>query len=381
MNCARFNRRDFVKLLAVSLGGMLRASSAHPQDTFKQLNSGDYGPWGFDLSGADLTANPGDDFFHYANGAWLARTGISSDRDTNSVDTVLSDLADSRIHDILMRGETGVESSNREDAVKISKFYSNFMDETRLESLDADPLSPFVIELRKAETHADLAELMPKPFFGSVLNLSIGFDAKETDKYAVLIGQGGLGLPDRDYYLLARFSSERTAYLAYIAQLLSLIGWERPEKYAASILSFETAIAKASWTLTERQDPEKTYNPMAVAQLAQVAPFPWHRFLQAAELAAADRVVLAESSAIKRIVALYATTPIPTLKAWHAFHLVDETARFVTAHFRFHESILAGIARPAERWKRGVRLVTRRWGTRSDVCTRRVIFPAKPKHR
>jgi putative endopeptidase len=101
---------------------------------------------------------------------------------------------------------------------------------------------------------------------------------------------------------------------------------------------------------------------MAVAHLTQVAPFPWRRFLRGAELAAVGRVVLAEFTAIQRIVALYAITPMATLKAWHAFHLVDETApylsrRFATAHFRFHENILAGVARPAERWKRGVSLV------------------------
>jgi putative endopeptidase len=106
---------------------------------------------------------------------------------------------------------------------------------------------------------------------------------------------------------------------------------------------------------------------MAVAQLTQVAPFPWLRFLQGAELGAVDRVVLAEFTAIKRIVALYATTPIATLKAWQAFHLVDATVpylsrRFVAAHFHFHETTLAGVARPAERWKRGVRLVDSEMG-------------------
>ncbi len=98
-----------------------------------------------------------------------------------------------------------------------------------------------------------------------------------------------------------------------------------------------------------------------------LAPFPWLRFLQGAELAALDRVVLAELTAIQRIVALYATTPIAALKAWQAFHLVDATApylsrRFVAAHFHFHESTLAGVARPAERWKRGVGLVDSEMG-------------------
>ena len=271
MQFDQLSRRDCITLLAASFGGLMRTRSAYPQEIFKALPAGDYGPWGFDLTGADFETRPGDDFFRYANGAWFDRAGIAPDRDTNSVDTQLSDIAEARIRDILMRGEIGLEPSTREDALKIGMFYSNFMDEARVEALDADPLAPFIEMLRRADTRADLAELMAKTFFGSILSLSIGIDAKAPDKYAVVIGQGGLGLPDRDYYLVAHFSSKRAAYLAYIAQLLSLIGWEKPEECAAAILTFETAIAKASWTLTDRQDPEKIYNPMAVAQLAQVA--------------------------------------------------------------------------------------------------------------
>lgn len=94
---------------------------------------------------------------------------------------------------------------------------------------------------------------MPKPFFGEIFSLSTAIDAKAPDKYAVVIGQAGLGLPDRDYYLATQFSGKRAAYLAYIAHILSLIGWEKPKEFAAAIIIFETAIAEASWTLTERQ--------------------------------------------------------------------------------------------------------------------------------
>ncbi len=153
---------------------------------------------------------------------------------------------------------------------------------------------------------------MPKPFFGEIFSLSTGIDAKAPDKYAVVIGQAGLGLPDRDYYLAAQFSGQRAAYFTYIAHILSLIGWEKPKEFAAAIITFETAIAEASWPLTERQDSEKIYNPMPVAQLAQIASFPWSSFFRGTELADLDRVVLAEASAIPKIAAargpLYHTT-------------------------------------------------------------------------
>jgi putative endopeptidase len=184
----------------------MRTRPAYPQEIFKALPAGDYGPWGFDLTGADFETRPGHDFFRYANGAWFDRAGIAPDRDTNGVDTQLADIAESRIRDILMRGEIGVEPATREDARKIGMFYANFMDEARVEALDAEPLAPFIEMLRRADSRADLAGLMAKTFFGSILSLSIGIDAKAPDKYAVVVDQGGLGFPDRDYYLVAHFS-------------------------------------------------------------------------------------------------------------------------------------------------------------------------------
>ena len=367
MQFNQLKRREFITLLGGALSGLMGVRSGRTQEASRVFPSGEYGSWGFDLSGADLASKPGDDFFHYSNGAWFERTVIAPDRNTHSVDTVLSDIAEARIRDILVRGETGVEPSARQDAAKIGTFYSNFMDEARAEALDANPIAPFIQTLRVAETRADLAELMAKTFFGSIFSLSIGIDAKAPDKYAVVIRQGGLGLPDRDYYLTAQFSDKRAAYLAYIARALSLIGWETPKEFAPAVLTFETAIAKASWTKTESQDSEKTYNPMSVVRLAQAAPFPWRRLLRGAELAELDRLVLAEVTAIPKIAALYARTPIATLKAWQAFHLVDAAApylskRFVSANFEFHDKTLDGVAQLAERWKRGVRLVDSEMG-------------------
>jgi putative endopeptidase len=267
----------------------------------------------------------------------------------------------------LERGGTGVDSSARNDALKIGAFYSNFMDEARAEALDAEPIAPLIRTLRVAETRDDLAELMAKPFFSSIFSLSIGVDARDTDKYAVMIGQGWLGLPNRDYYLTAQFSEKKAAYLAYISQILDLIGWETTKQFAAAILSFETAIAKASWSLADSQDSEMTYHPMSVARLAKAAPFPWGRLLRQAQLGDVDRLVLAEVTAVPKIAALYARTPIATLKAWHAFHLADAVApylskRFVTANFEFNSKTLGGVALLPARWKRGVRLVESEMG-------------------
>ncbi len=322
------------------------------------------GGWGFDLAGAEFANNPGEDFFRYGNGAWYDRAVIPPDRSSIGVDTALSITNEARIREILERGEEGADPSRRADAVKIGAFYAAFMDEARAEALDAAPIAPLLEMIRAAATREDIADLMGtgrRSFFGSVFGLGIGADDKAPDRYAVSVGQGGLGL-NRDYYITPRLAEKKAAYLAYITQLFAMIGWPVPEQSATAILDFETAIAEVSWSNAERRDPEKTYNPMSVAALGEAAPFPWRRLLAGADLGGLDRVVVVESTAIPKIAAVYARTPLDTLKAWLAFHLADGAApylskRFVAADFSFHSRTMSGVAEQRERWKRAVATV------------------------
>ena len=161
------------------------------------------GRWGFDLAGADFRNNPGDDFFRHANGAWYDRALIPADRSSIGVDTVLNITAEARIREILERGEEGVGPSARMDAAKIGAFYAAFMNEAHVEALDAEPIAPLLQMIRVAASREELAELMGdgrRSFFNSIFALGIGPDDKAPDRYAVSIGQGGLGL-NRDYYV------------------------------------------------------------------------------------------------------------------------------------------------------------------------------------
>jgi putative endopeptidase len=312
------------------------------------------GGWGFDLAGADFAKNPGD-----GNGAWYDRALIPRDRSSIGVDTALIISAEARIRDILERGEQGVAPSVRADAAKIGAFYAAFMDEARAEKLDVEPIAPLLGMIRAAETREQLADLMGGGRqFSSVFGVSIAPDDKAPDRYAVFVRQGGLGL-NRDYYVTPRLAEKKAAYRSYIAQMLDMIGWEAPQQSAAAILDFETAIAQVSWTNAERRDPDKTYNPTTVVALDEAAPFPWRRLFTSADLGALDHVVVVENTAIPKIAAIYARTPVAVLKAWHAFHLVDNAApylsqRFIAANFGFHSRTMAGVAEQPERWKRAV---------------------------
>jgi putative endopeptidase len=322
------------------------------------------GSWGYDLAGADFAHRPGDDFFRYSNGAWYDRAIIPPDRSSIGVDVALNIANEARIREILERGEEGIGSSPRADAAKIGAFYAAFIDEGRVEARDAAPIAPLLEKIRVAATRDDLADLMGtgrQSFFSSVFGLGIGADDKAPDKYAVSIRQGGLGL-NRDYYITPRLAEKKAAYLAYVKQMLTMIGWEVPEQSAQAILDFESAIAEVSWSNTERRDPEKTYNPMSVAALSEAAPFPWRALLASAGLDGLDHVVVVENTAMPKIAAVYARTPLDTLKAWQAFHLADGAApflskRFVEANFTFHGRTMSGVVEQPERWKRAVATV------------------------
>src|SRR6185437_12741566 len=181
-------------------------------------------------------------------------------------------------------------------------------------------------------TRAQIAALMGAnnfEFGGTAFSLYTDVDLKDPAHYAVYVHQDGLTLPDRDYYLDAKFSGPKAAFEAYVANLLGQIGWSDPKGSAKAVVAFETRLAQASWTKAQERDPVATYNKMTVAELAGIV----------------------------------ADTPLATLKAWEAFRTVDDAApdlskSFADAYFELHNKTLSGQAEQAVRWKRGVLAVS-----------------------
>lgn len=196
--------------------------------------------------------------------------------------------------------------------------------------------------------------------FGSWIDV----DLKDPGRYAVYFSQSGLGLPDRDYYLEPGFANVRKAYEAYAATLLGLAGWPQPEVRAKEILAFETRLAAASWTKVQQRDLDAVYNPVTIAELEALTPgFPWRRVLVGAGLGTVRRVIVSEKSAFPKLAAAYAGTPLETLRAWFAFHVVDNAAPylsqpFVDAHFELHGRTLTGQQAQRARWKQAVTAVS-----------------------
>src|SRR5580698_10098489 len=353
-----------VTMGAVAALSFASAAQADPVASADPTVAPHYGHWGYDLAGRDPSISPGADFYGFANGNYVKALVIPPDRSRYGNFDVLSALSESQVHAILEAAAH--DSAATGDEAKIGAFYRAFMDEARADAQGAHPIDADLAKIRAASSLSDIARLMGDSngtFYDGFFDVGIGSDFKDPDHYAIFVGQRGLGLPDRDYYLDASFADQKAKYQAYVAQILTLAGWSNPDVEAKAIVDLETQIATVSWSRTERRDPQKTYNPMTTAELAALAPgFDWTAFFQGAELGAPDKVVVAENTAFPKIAQIFAATPLDTLKAWEAFHVADAAAAylstpFVNARFEFRNKTLSGQLEQRPRWKRAVNVV------------------------
>jgi putative endopeptidase len=322
--------------------------------------------WGFDVSGQDRTIRPGNDFFGYANGTAVSKMVIPSDESHYGAFHQLRDLSEARTRDILQEAAAKAGPQPTDAIAKAGAFYKSFMDQAGVDKLGPAPLKPDLDLIRAVQTERDFATLAGRAtttMLGSLFDLAIQPDAKDPTRYAINMSQSGLGLPDRDYYLTAEFADARSKYPAFVGRMLSLAGWPDAHRAASDVVAFETKIASASWSRAEQRDDLKTYNPMSIADLQKTAPgFDWVAFFSASGLGSPDRIVVAENTAIPKIAAAVASTPVATLRAWAAFHLALDAAPvlsqdFVDADFQYMSHTLEGQPAQKPRWKRAVHAV------------------------
>jgi len=342
-----------------------------------------FGTWGFDLSGKDGAVQPGDDFFKFANGGYLERTRIPDDLVRFGNFDVLAILSENRVHEIL---DEALRHPS-EATAKIGGFYAAFMDEATVEQLGAQPLAAELAKVKAAVSREQLAAMMGRPdsMCRGLFGPGISADAKDPSRYAVYIGSGGLGMPDKDYYLKPAFAETKAKYQTYVKDLLELIGWADPAGAATQIVAFETRLAEASWERSEHRDRDKTYNPMTPAELAAYAPgFDFVGLLDARGLAKVPMLIVGDNTAFPKKAAIFAATPLATLQAWMAFDIADTAApylskAFVAANFGFHAKTLSGQPAQRARWKRGVMLVNEVLGEAVGQIYVARYFPAASK--
>ena len=266
-----------------------------------------FGTWGYDATSMERSVKPGDDFFDYVNGAWLKRTNIAADRTFVGIDSVLNDKIDSDVRAIV---EDMAKSPAQSGPIgqQVGDFYASWMDDARVEQLGTAPIKPYLARIAAAKTRSDLVELFASPGYDSPVGFGMYPDLKEPTRYAVYAGQAGLGLPNRDYYLLqgAKYDAYRKAYREYVIRIQELAGIPDAAAKADKIVALETEIAKVHWTPEQSRDVEKIYNPMTRAELKTFAPqFDWDRALKTSGLGNLDKVVVGETTAIQGIGKLF----------------------------------------------------------------------------
>jgi putative endopeptidase len=345
------------------------------------------GTWGIDTAGMDKSIKPGDDFFRYVSGNWAKNTPIPADRSSYGGFAILRDLSEARVRKLVEGYKLGNPATDGDQA-KVAALYQSFLDETKVETLDDKPLRPLIAAVKRAKTKDEIASLMGRTegdFGRGFFSMNVSGDAKRPDFYGLLVSQSGLGLSDRDFYLLDKFKPQKDRYRQYVAQMLGLAGWESPVEAAAKIVALETQIAQAHWTRAEGRDRDKTYNPMTLADLQRDAPgFPWAKYFDGGGVSHITRAIVRQNTAFPKIAQIFANTDLETLKAWQAFHTTDEAApllskRFADARFEFRNKFLQGQPQERERWKRAVSVAEGAMGEAIGRDYVKLYYPAESK--
>ncbi len=347
------------------------------------------GSFGVDLTAMDTSVAPGDDFYRYVNGKWQDRTEIPADRATWGGFAILRDLSDQRTRSIV---EDAAKAQNAPGsaAEKIGIAYATFMDEAVIEAKGAAPLKPYLDAIAAISTPRDVAQafaLANRRGLGMPIGLGVQQNFADNTQYAVYAGQGGLGMPDRDYYLKddAKSVDIRAKYMAHIARMLTLGGVADPEGAAKRIFDLELAIAKVHWTRAEMRQIEKLFNPMPIPALSTKMPgFDWATMLAETGVASQPFVIVAHPSALTGIAKIVGATPVATIREYLALKTIRSAApllskSFADESFAFNGTVLTGTPQIKDRWKRGVDLVNGSMGEAVGQVYVERYFPPEAK--
>jgi putative endopeptidase len=329
---------------------------------------------GIDLAGMDRSTAPGDDFFTFSNGTWFAKTEIAPDRSTAGTWTVLGDLAQQRTRELIENlAKPGAATSP--DEKRIADYFMSYMDESAIEANGLEPIKPFLAAIARigdrrtlssyacGELRADVDALNATNFeTDRLFGVWISPALDEPATYTPYLLQGGLGMPDRDYYLDASADMKKTrdAYQAHIATILRLAGIATPDQAAARVFALETKIAGVHATRTESVDVQHANNPWPRAEFATRAPgIDWSACFEAASLNRVPRLIVWHPDAVKGISALTASEPVAVWREYLTYHVVDRHAAllpkaFADENFAFYGKVLSGTEVQRPRWKRAV---------------------------
>ena len=311
----------------------------------------------------DITTSPGDDFFQYANGGWLKRNPIPATEPAWGAAYLLQEQVDRALRAINSRAAATLAPEGTTDDRKIGDFWATALDVDKARRLGVRPLNR---ELARIDGVTNLQQALDAGFALQSLEVDVFFrplvdqDKRNSAVAAVYVNQGGLGLPDRNFYFSTDKSTAhiRNEYVKLIAHVLGLLGENKAKDAARGVMGFETALAGASRTIADLRDPVTNYNRMTPAELTRdyTPTMGWVDRLAAWKLHS-DYIVVRQPEYFAALDRALVQTPIPVLRDYLRFHLVAAYAPYLSptfdeAHFQFFERLLAGQRKPEPRWKR-----------------------------
>ena len=326
-----------------------------------------------DTAGMDRSIKPGDNFFQYANGTWLRETEIPPDRSSFGAGSELIDITAKRTADLIQQAESNAPAGS--EARKIGDYYASFMDSTAIDAAGLSPLKPTIdsiaaIHDRQGLAHflgttirADVDAINATSFYTeNLLGLWVAQDFDDPTHYSPFLLQGGLGMPDRSYYLdsSSAMAGIREKYKAHVAAMLELARIPDAKSKSDAIVQLETKIAAAHVSRQESGDVTKSNNHWTRSDFGTKAPgLDWETFLAAAGLQKPARFVVWQPGAITGIAALTASEPLDAWKAYLTFHAIQSRAAvlpgpFGQESFSFFGPVLSGATKQRDRWRRAV---------------------------
>jgi putative endopeptidase len=345
------------KLALIALAGTMLAAPAAGWADPAADTTPTYGTYGFDTKGMDAKVAPGDNFFDYANGSWLNATQIPADKASYGMFTVLDDLSKTRTKAIL-------DGELTNPASRIGNAYASYLDLATVEARGLAPIRPWLARIHALTDKAAFPALVAEAArngVGTPFRFRVGQDDKAPDTYVLNLSQGGLGLPDRDYYLTdtPKMAKVRADYVAHLAHLFDLAGEPDGAARAAAVMALETEIARVHWTRIDSRDADKTYNAMTMAQLAATAPgFDFAAMFKGVGLTP-DHVLVAQPSAVAGEARLITGADVRVLQDMLILRSLDGFASVLPEaiakeSFAFNGTVLNGVPEREERWRRAV---------------------------
>tara|TARA_B110000858_G_scaffold89711_2_gene103745 strand:+ start:8780 stop:10888 length:2109 start_codon:yes stop_codon:yes gene_type:complete len=322
------------------------------------------GNFGIDLSHQDPSTRPGDDFFRFTNGHWLDTYELPADRSNYGSFSVLGDRSDARVREIIM-DLTSIEPAQDSMEQKVSDYYLSYMNTEALNELGISPLRAGLADLAEIDSPEELVVAFGRARIdttASPISFHIGADRSNPDRHQLGLAIGGIGLPDRDYYLedTEQYLNVRQEYVAHIERILDFTDIENTAAKAATVLAVETRIAEHIWPRADRRNRDLTYNPMSFdAFIASYPGFDWDGYFSAAGIEELTDLNVSYPSAMAAIIALIAEIPVADWNSYMTYHYISNNAGVLSEeidkeNFYFYSTILNGVPQQRERWERGV---------------------------